>query len=51
MPDEVEGWRQRDSCRDVAGVVPTSRGTHCRPLHPRLASLCSGHTRDHTKRD
>ena len=28
---------------DVAGVVPASRGAHRRPLHPRLASLCSGH--------
>jgi hypothetical protein len=25
---------------DFAGVVPASRGAHCRPLHPRLASLC-----------
>jgi len=27
---------------DFAGLVPASRGAHCRPLHPRLASLCSG---------
>ena len=26
---------------DFAGVVPASRGAHIRPLHPRLASLCS----------
>ena len=26
---------------DFAGIVPASRGAHCRPLHPRLASLCS----------
>jgi hypothetical protein len=26
---------------DFAGLVPASRGAHCRPLHPRLASLCS----------
>lgn len=25
---------------DFAGLVPASRGAHCRPLHPRLASLC-----------
>jgi len=25
---------------DFAGFVPASRGAHCRPLHPRLASLC-----------
>jgi len=25
---------------DFAGIVPASRGAHCRPLHPRLASLC-----------
>ena len=24
---------------DFAGLVPASRGAHCRPLHPRLASL------------
>jgi hypothetical protein len=23
------------------GIVPPSRGAHCRPLHPWLASLCS----------
>ena len=26
--------------RDFAGFVPASRGADCRPLHPRLASLC-----------
>jgi hypothetical protein len=26
---------------DFAGIVPASRGAHCRPLHPRLAFLCS----------
>jgi hypothetical protein len=26
------------SCPDFAGLVPASRGAHCRPLHPRLAS-------------
>ena len=26
---------------DFARVVRASRGAHCRPLHPRLASLCS----------
>ena len=25
---------------DFAGIVPASRGAHCRPLHPWLASLC-----------
>jgi hypothetical protein len=25
--------------RDFAGFVPASRGAHCRPLHPRLASF------------
>jgi hypothetical protein len=25
---------------DFAGIVPARRGAHCRPLHPRLASLC-----------
>jgi hypothetical protein len=24
---------------DFAGLVPASRGAHCRPLHPRLARL------------
>ena len=24
-----------------ARILPASRGAHCRPLHPRLASLCS----------
>jgi hypothetical protein len=27
--------------RDFAGFVPASRGAHCRPLHPRLASFFS----------
>lgn len=31
---------------DFAGLVPASRGAHCRPLHPRLASLCSPGKRD-----
>ena len=26
---------------DFARIVRASRGAHCRPLHPRLASLCS----------
>ena len=26
---------------DFARLVRASRGAHCRPLHPRLASLCS----------
>lgn len=30
---------------DFAGVVPASRGAHCRPLHPRLASLRPATTR------
>jgi len=30
---------------DFAGVVPASRGAHCRPLHPRLASLWSPTTK------
>jgi hypothetical protein len=25
--------------KSFAGIVPASRGAHCRPLHPRLASL------------
>jgi hypothetical protein len=24
---------------DFVGIVPTSRGAHCRPLHPWLASV------------
>ena len=28
----------RASCPEFAGLVPASRGAHCRPLHPRLAS-------------
>ena len=48
MPDEVGGVAGGTSCRDVAGVVPASRDAHCRPLHPRLASLCSGHRIAHT---
>ncbi len=32
------GRRMRGtSCRDFAGVVPATRGAHCRPLDPRLA--------------
>ncbi len=30
---------------DFAGVVPASRDAHCRPLHPRLASLCPATTK------
>ncbi len=30
------------SLQDFAGIVPSSRGAHCRPLHSRLASLCCG---------
>jgi hypothetical protein len=26
---------------NFAGLVPATRGAHIRPLHPRLASLCS----------
>ena len=48
MPDEVGGVAGGTSYRDVAGIVPASRGAHCRPLHPRLASLCSGHRVVHT---
>ena len=40
MPGEVEGAAGGTSYRDFAGIVPASRGAHCRPLHPRLASLC-----------
>ena len=43
MPDEGGGVPGGPSCRDVAGIVPASRGAHGRPLHPRLASLCPGH--------
>ena len=32
---------RQPSRQDFAGIVPSSRGAHCRPLHPRLASLCS----------
>jgi hypothetical protein len=32
-----EGQR-RHPCPDFAGLVPASRGVHCHPLHPRLAS-------------
>ena len=28
-------------CWSFAGIVPSSRGAHCRPLHPRLASFFS----------
>ena len=31
-------------------VAEASRGAHCRPLHPRLASLCPGHTNAHSNR-
>jgi hypothetical protein len=31
---------------DFAGFVPASRGAHCHPLHPRLASLCFLGTKD-----
>ena len=48
VPDEVEGLAGGTSCRDVAGIVPASRGAHRRPLHPGLASLCSGDTNAHT---
>jgi transposase len=48
MPDEVGGFAGGTSCRDVAGIVPASRGAHCRPLHPRLASLCPGRRIAHT---
>jgi len=33
---------------DFAGLVPASRDAHCRPLHPRLASLCFRGERDMT---
>ena len=35
-------WWDDEAIRagDFAGIVPASRGAHCRPLHPRLASLC-----------
>jgi len=40
---EVElGSGQAIQAADFVGLVPTSRGAHCRPRHPRLASLwCS----------
>jgi hypothetical protein len=37
-------WRSREEgilAAYFAGVVPASRGAHCRPLHPWLASVCS----------
>jgi hypothetical protein len=35
-------WREAAiRAGDFAGLVPASRGAPCRPLHPRLASLCS----------
>jgi hypothetical protein len=43
MADEVEGGAGGTSCREVAGLVPARRGAHCRPLHPRRASLCPIH--------
>jgi hypothetical protein len=33
-------WESAIRAGDFAGVVPASRGAHCRPLHPWLASLC-----------
>jgi hypothetical protein len=33
-------WESAIRAGDFAGFVPASRGAHCRPLHPRLASLC-----------
>jgi hypothetical protein len=33
-------WESAIRAGDFAGIVPASRGAHCRPLHPRLASLC-----------
>jgi hypothetical protein len=30
--------QRRHPCPDFAGIVPASRGVHCHPLHPRLAS-------------
>ena len=37
---------RQPSRQSFAGIVPSSRGAHCRPLHPRLASLCSAKTFD-----
>src|SRR5271165_4911352 len=36
------GWQHdgRASCRDFGRIVRPTRGTHCRPLDLRLASLC-----------
>jgi hypothetical protein len=36
--------RRPSLAKSFAGIVPSSRGAHCRPLHPRLASLCSVET-------
>jgi hypothetical protein len=36
----VDQWDAETSLWDFTGIVPASRGAHCRPLHPRLASLC-----------
>ena len=33
-------WESAIQAGDFAGFVPASRGAYCRPLHPRLASLC-----------
>ena len=49
MPAEVGGNAGGTSYRDFAGIVPASRGAHCRPLHPRLASLCPGQRIVHSK--
>jgi hypothetical protein len=34
MPDEVGGFAGGTPCRDFAGIVPASRGAHCRPCTP-----------------
>jgi hypothetical protein len=33
-------WESAIRAGEFAGIVPASRGAHCRPLHPRLASPC-----------
>src|SRR5262245_45782095 len=48
-PGEGGGSSGGASCRDFDGIVPASQGPHCRPLHPRLASLCSGQHFVHNK--
>src|SRR5690348_9236343 len=40
---------RRTSLPDFAGIVPSSRGAHCRPLHSRLASLCCVQGRESCK--